>query len=66
MSELSMLQVTTFLKLTSPTEAQNAPSGFGTFSLIKDGKLLEDHYLSKKRFENIIKQEIKNDLRDGQ
>jgi GNAT superfamily N-acetyltransferase len=53
-------------KLTSPTEAQNAPSGFGTFALIKDGKLLEDHYLSKKRFENIIKQEIKNNLIDGQ
>jgi len=47
-------------KLTSPIEAQNAPSGFGTFSLIKDGKLLEDHYLSKKRFENIVKQEINN------
>jgi hypothetical protein len=45
-------------KLTSPIEAQNAPSGFGTFSLIKDGKLLEDHYLSKKRFENIVIQEI--------
>jgi GNAT superfamily N-acetyltransferase len=52
--------------LTSPTEAQNAPSGFGTFSLIKDGKLLEDHYLSKKRFENIIKQEINNILKDRQ
>ena len=47
-------------KLTLPTEAQNAPSGFGTFALIKDGKLLEDHYLSKKRFENIVKQEIIN------
>jgi GNAT superfamily N-acetyltransferase len=53
-------------KLKSPREAQNAPSGFGTFALIKDGKLLEDHYLSKKRFENIIKQEIKNNLIDGQ
>jgi len=42
-------------KLTSPKEAQNAPSGFGTFSLIKDGILLEDHYLSRTRFENILK-----------
>jgi GNAT superfamily N-acetyltransferase len=44
-------------KLTNPEEAQNAPSGFGTFSLLKDGKLLADHYISSKRFENIIKQE---------
>lgn len=47
------------IKLTSPGEAQNAPSGFGTFSLVKDGKLLEDHYLSRTRFENIIRQEMK-------
>lgn len=46
-------------KLNTPREAQNAPSGFGTFSLIKDGKLLEDHYLSKTRFENILKKELK-------
>jgi GNAT superfamily N-acetyltransferase len=45
-------------KLTNPHEAQNAPSGFGTFSLIKNGKLLADHYISSKRFENIIKQEL--------
>ena len=46
-------------KLTTPKEAQNAPSGFGTFSLIKDGKLLGDHYLSRTRFENILQQEMK-------
>lgn len=46
------------IKLTNPKEVQNAPSGFGTFSLIKDGKLLADHYISSKRFENIIKQEL--------
>jgi GNAT superfamily N-acetyltransferase len=44
-------------KLTTPEEAQQAPSGFGTFGLIYDGKLLEDHYLSKTRFENILKQQ---------
>lgn len=44
-------------QLMSPVQAQMAPSGFGTFSLIKDGKLLEDHYLSKTRFENILKQQ---------
>lgn len=43
-------------KLKTPEEAQNAPSGFGTYSLIKDGKLLADHYISKTRFENILKQ----------
>lgn len=47
-------------KITSPEEAQKAPSGFGTFSLIKDGRLLEDHYLRRTRFENIVKQEMKN------
>lgn len=45
-------------RLNTPQEAQNAPSGFGTFCLIKDGKLLEDHYLSRTRFENIIKQQM--------
>ncbi len=47
------LQVT---KLSTPSQAQNAPSGFGTFSLIKDGTLLADHYISKTRFENILRQ----------
>lgn len=45
-------------KLSTPLEARNAPSGFGTFSLLKDGKLLEDHYISRTRFENIVKQEM--------
>lgn len=46
------------LKLTTPGQAQMAPSGFGTFSLIKDGKLLADHYISKTRFKNIIDKEL--------
>jgi GNAT superfamily N-acetyltransferase len=46
-------------KLLSPNEAQKSPSGFGTFSLLKDGRLLADHYISRTRFENIIKQEAK-------
>lgn len=50
-------------KLSTPQEAQNAPSGFGTFSLIKDGKLLEDHYLSRTRFENIVKKELEKERR---
>ncbi len=47
-------------KLNTPKEAQNAPSGFGTFSLLKNSKLIEDHYLSKTRFENILKKELRN------
>jgi hypothetical protein len=47
----------TVRKLLTSKEAQNAPSGFGTFSLIKDGKLLADHYISRTRFENMLKKE---------
>lgn len=45
-------------KLLTPSEAQHAPSGFGTFSLIHNGKLLADHYISKTRFMNILKKEL--------
>ena len=41
-------------------EAKNAPSGYGVFNLLHDGKLLEDHYLSATRFKNILKKELKN------
>ena len=44
-------------KIISAKEAQNAPSGFGVFSLLHDGVLLEDHYISNTRFENILKKE---------
>lgn len=40
----------------TPQQAQQSPSGYGTFALIKDGKLLEDHYISKTRFKTIIRQ----------
>lgn len=42
----------------SSAEAKNAPSGFGVYSLIRDGRLIEDHYLSKTRFENILDKEL--------
>lgn len=45
--------------LNSPDEAKNSPSGFGTFNLIKDGKLISDHYISKTRFMNILRKELK-------
>ncbi|NIO00758.1 MAG: hypothetical protein GTO42_01245 [Candidatus Latescibacteria bacterium] len=50
---------TTLLK--SAREAQNAPSYYGVFSLIWDGRLLSDHYVSKGRFRNILRKEILKD-----
>lgn len=46
------LQVT---RLNSPAEARQAPMGYGCFGLIKDGVLLEDHYLSATRFKSLLK-----------
>jgi hypothetical protein len=45
-------------KLQCAPEAQRAPSGFGVFALVKDGKLLEDHYISETRFKTILKKEL--------
>ncbi|WP_299124267.1 GNAT family N-acetyltransferase [uncultured Winogradskyella sp.] len=45
-------------KLNTVKEAKNAPSGFGVFNLLHDGKLIEDHYLSATRFKNILKKEL--------
>ncbi len=47
----------TVKKIVTPKEAQRSPSGFGTFSLIRDGRLLADHYISRTRFENILRKE---------
>lgn len=47
------------VKLSTPEEAQHAPSGFGVFALVRDGKLLEDHYISETRFKNMLKAEGK-------
>ncbi len=41
-------------EITEAAIAQSAPSGFGVFALLKDGQLLEDHYISKTRFKNIL------------
>ena len=40
-------------------DAQDAPSLYASFNLIYDGKLLADHYISARRFENILKKEVK-------
>lgn len=44
-------------EIRSAKEAQHAPSGFGAFALLHDGKLLADHYVSRTRFRNIIRAE---------
>jgi hypothetical protein len=46
-------------KIETTVQAQNAPSIYSVFSLIYNGKLIVDHYISNTRFKNIIKQIIK-------
>lgn len=45
-------------KINTVKEAKMAPSGFGVFNLLHDGRLLDDHYLSATRFRNILKKEL--------
>jgi len=47
-------------KIETVEAAKNAPSGFGVFSLLHNGILIEDHYISATRFKNILKKEHKN------
>jgi len=44
--------------LNSAREAQNAPSYYGVFNLVWNGRLLSDHYVSKGRFKNILRKEL--------
>lgn len=44
-------------ELKNPAQAQKAPSLYSVCSIIKDGKILADHYISQTRFNNIIKKE---------
>ncbi|NRB59288.1 MAG: GNAT family N-acetyltransferase [Winogradskyella sp.] len=48
----------TLTKITSVKEAKAAPSGFGVFNLLRDGRLIVDHYISNTRFKNILKKEL--------
>jgi hypothetical protein len=50
----------TVVKMETAKDAQNAPSIYASFNLIYDGKLLADHYISRRRFENIIHKEMKS------
>lgn len=45
-------------ELDNPEEVQGTPSPFGVFNLIYNGKLLADHYISKTRFKNILRDEL--------
>ena len=45
-------------KIRTIKDAKAAPSGFGTFNLLRDGRLLEDHYISHTRFRNILRKEL--------
>lgn len=46
-------------ELKTAKEAQNAPSIYATFTLINDGKVLVDHYVSTTRLVNILKKDLK-------
>ena len=46
-------------ELKSAKEAQEAPSGFGVYSMVYNGKLVADHYISNTRFRNILNKEVK-------
>ena len=45
-------------ELKTAKQAQSAPSIYGVFNLIYNGKLLADHYISKRRFQNILEKEL--------
>lgn len=45
------------VELKSSKQAQGAPSPFGVFSIILDGKLVADHPISNTRFVNIMRKE---------
>lgn len=46
-------------ELKSAKDAQNAPSIYASFNVIYNGKLLADHYISSRRFQNILNKEVK-------
>jgi hypothetical protein len=49
--------------LKTAREAQSAPSYYGVFNLLWNGRLLSDHYVSKGRFKLLLQREI---LKPGQ
>ena len=47
----------TIAEIKTATEAQQAPSFYGVFNFIRDGKVLADRYVSLTRFRNILRKE---------
>jgi len=45
-------------ELETPAQAQKAPSLYGVFNLVRDGRLLADRYISRTRFQNILGKEL--------
>ena len=50
----------TIIELKTAKQAQKAPSLYGVFCLIYNGRLLADRYISTTRFLNIIKKNVKS------
>ncbi len=46
-------------ELKNARQAQNTPSPYGVFNLVYNGRLLVDHYISPRRFENILDKDIR-------
>jgi hypothetical protein len=46
-------------ELKTARQAQDAPSIYGVFTLLQDGRILADHYISQRRFLNIVDKEFK-------
>ncbi len=46
-------------ELKTHKQAQNAPSPYGVFNIVYDGRLIADHPISKTRFRNIMKQVLR-------
>jgi L-amino acid N-acyltransferase YncA len=46
-------------ELRTARQAQAAPSIYGVFTLLQDGRILADHYISQRRFLNIMDKELK-------
>jgi hypothetical protein len=47
----------TVTELKTPQQAQAAPSPYAVFNLVRDGRLLADHYISETRLMNILRKE---------
>ena len=45
-------------RLRTAREAQDAPSYYGVYSLLWNGQVLSDHYVSRGRFRNLLRQVI--------